>query len=131
MHHSSGDGNPKRRHHFLEATLVGAALLGAVHMYSGSVDPAGEVVTNAARYFASSRLDRSCTADGMMVDRGMPCMDAGGFRFVLGREGRYSIYAVDSAAPQIVARSGDAANWMGTQEQLSNLEGLASVPETY
>jgi hypothetical protein len=130
-HQSSGDGHPKRRPHFLEATLVGAALLGAVHMYSGGVDTAGAVIADAVRYFASTSLDRSCTADGALVERGMPCVDAGSFRFVLGREGRYSIYAVEGASAQIVAQSGDTANWMGTSEQLSSLERLAAVPQTY
>lgn len=126
---ASEDGRKKRRPSFLfEAAMIGAALMGVLNLCLGGVDPAGKAVADATRYFVAAKLDRSCSADGFLIDRGTPCADAGGFRFVLGSEGRYEIFAVDGKAPQTVARSGGLPVWTGSSAQLAALERLTAAP---
>jgi hypothetical protein len=128
----AGDINPKRRPHaYLEAVMIGAAVLGVLNMCMGSADTTGTVLSDATRYFVAGRLDKTCSAEGMLVDRGMPCAEHGGFRFVLGGKGRYEIYAVEGMATQLVARSDGSPAWTGTSEQLAELERLTAGTEVY
>ncbi|MNU41397.1 hypothetical protein D3C71_301260 [compost metagenome] len=132
MFNGDDDAGPQRRPHpYLEIALIGAVMLGMLHLFWGSRDDTGRILSDATRHFVARKLDRSCSADGMLADRGMPCADSGGYRFVLGRHGRYEIYAVAGVAPLIVARSAGSPVWTGTPEQLSELERLAAGTEDY
>lgn len=132
MFHGDEDAGPQRRPRpYLEVALTGAVVLGMLHLFSGRQDDTGSILADATRHFVALKLDRSCSADGMLAESGMPCADSGGYRFVLGRHGRFELYDVSGIAPLIVARSEGSPVWTGTPEQLSKLERLAAGTEDY
>lgn len=134
MFHGADDDGPHRRPPpYLEFALIGAVVLGMLHLFWvwESRDDNERILSDATRHFVARKLDRSCSADGALVERGMPCADSGGYRFVLGRHGRYEIYAVAGVAPLIVADSAASPVWTGTAEHLSELERLAAGTEDY
>lgn len=114
--------------------VVSVAVLAAVvgwlyvNVFADNSQEISGTITAAARQFSTSRLDIACSDDGMLVERGKPCAESGGFRFVLGPNGRYDLFAVEEAGyPQRVADSDHLSDWKGTDDQFERLTKFATV----
>jgi hypothetical protein len=99
-----------------------------VEAFDDSTQETSAVVTAAVRLFSSARLDKACSDDGLLVEKGRPCAETDGFRFVLGPNGRYELFAVEAAGyPQRVADSDDVSEWRGSDNQFEHLKGFTTV----
>ncbi|NTF18065.1 hypothetical protein G6L37_06580 [Agrobacterium rubi] len=116
------------RSRFLEISLTLFVVAGTIHLLAGADNPHEEIVTSAVRNFSRSSLDLGCSAYGTLLEKGMPCSEIGGFRFVLEREGRYSLFALNVGSdPTRVSGSDAPKKWSGTREQLDALARVFST----